>query len=264
MTLEPVSRRYGESELKKAYREALKRVDLVVYWSWACFVVEYVGLFACYSLTWPRLTLYSGVSHAVGAVMSFWSQLDAWSFVASEWNFALFTILPCILEAAVTAFGMRAHWIELHAYTAAPKGTPPKMPPLKRILTLVFAFLFTVVGLPLTIRYVHRSLETRRLLEFSAWFGISIFVVAVLLCCSLVNYNLKLLGKDFLQAPVLHLDHHHDDPNISPFLAGKHTLSAMHPPLSPTTPSSNDDDKDDEEEDSPLRRRPGPQDEDEE
>ncbi|KAJ8601319.1 hypothetical protein CTAYLR_007219 [Chrysophaeum taylorii] len=196
VTLEPASRRTSQAEINKAYRHAVDRVDVVIFWSWACMVVEYVGLWSAYSLSWPRLTLYNVVCHACGTLLALWSQLDAWSYVASEYNFVLFTFFPAILELCVVAWTARAHRRELAAFNGDPPGTPSKLVLDDAQLFIVLAALVLgLVGLPLAARFVHRSLKTGRLLGVGGWFGLIFSIISPLLLTIVANQKLGFLDS---------------------------------------------------------------------
>mmetsp|Transcript_5428 Transcript_5428/g.17094 ORF Transcript_5428/g.17094 Transcript_5428/m.17094 type:complete len:324 (-) Transcript_5428:56-1027(-) len=220
VTLAPVSRHNPRREVNRAYRRALRRVNIVLFWSWGCFIVEFLGLLAAYSLTWPRVMLSSVACHAVGAFACAWAQIDGWTFVAAEYIFVFFTFFPALLEVAVSGVSARAHWIELHAYTGSAKSTPPKVPfTLSQLLQIAAGVVCAVIGLPLLITSIHRSLETDRLLEVSAWVSLGMVFSAVSLCVVLANQKLKLLGKNYFHAPVLAPPDNTDYPK-APFVDG--------------------------------------------
>lgn len=173
VTLGPPSRL---TDTNDRYRRALHRVNAVLYMSLACFAIDFAGLFAAYSLTWHRATLFNALAHAVGAFLVFWAQLDGWSYRAAEYHFALFTLLPACLEGLITSRGMHRHWREL---------TRPPMTDAQLVASASASVLFAL-GLPLAIRYIHTSRNTKRLLGPAAWFGIVATAVAILLVAAVV------------------------------------------------------------------------------
>lgn len=199
VTLEPPTRL--NSDINDRYRRALHRVNAILYVSLACFVVDFAGLFAAYSFAWHRATLFNALAHAVGALLVFWAQLDGWSYKAAEYHFALFTLLPACLEGLITWRGMHRHWLEF--------TRPPAKPPLTdaQLVASASASVLFALGLPLAIRYIHTSRNSRRLLGPAAWFGIIATVVALVLVAAVVAQKLRLVDpaivRRFSKATVL-------------------------------------------------------------
>lgn len=205
-TLEPISRRYTRAMLQKDYRKALMRVEIVLMWSWACFIIEYAGLFSAYSLTWPRATLYNCVAHACGAFFVLWAQLDAWPYQTAEDFFLLFTLCPALLELLIVSLCAARHWIELHADSGDPPNAPSKVPCTEVQLAMIIgAIVLGVVGLPLAVRFVYRSVETDRLLGVAAWFGLLMSSTSLVLALVLANQKLRIVDPRFSSPTASHV-----------------------------------------------------------
>lgn len=195
VTLQATSRRYTTSQLRNDYRAALSRVQIVLMWSLACFIIEFVGLFSAYSLTWPRATLYNAVTHAVGAFFVFWAQLDSWSYVAYEYNFVLFTFMPALVELFIIPLSARRYWRELHADSGEPLGAPSKVC-LKesQLVMIISASVLALVGFPLAVEHVHRSIRTGRKLDVEAWFGLSMSTTSFVFALVVLDQKFRVVA----------------------------------------------------------------------
>ena len=106
----------ADRHINEHYRDALRRVDVVLWWGYLCHAFQFGGLASALSLGWPRLTLFHVWSNAVGAVWTFWAQLDGWTFVAAEYQFALCVFAPAFCEAAVCCYEARRLYAERRLY----------------------------------------------------------------------------------------------------------------------------------------------------
>lgn len=195
VTLQATSRRYTTSQLRNDYRNALSRVQVVLVWSLVCFIIEFVGLFSAYSLTWPRATLYNAVAHTFGAFFVFWAQLDSWSYVAYEYNFVFFTFLPALVELFIIPLSARRYWMELHADTGEPLGAPSKVCLNEsQLVMIVSASVLAVVGVPLAVEHVHRSISTGRKLDVAAWFGLIMSSTSLVLALIVLDQKVRIVA----------------------------------------------------------------------
>ncbi|KAH8071342.1 hypothetical protein JL721_4314 [Aureococcus anophagefferens] len=179
VTLPPVGalghnqRLYTQDDIDDKYKERRDRVDLVLWMGYVCCFVEYCGLFSALSLDWPRSTLFNVWTHAIGAVACAWAQLDGWTYVSTEYHFALFNFVPAFLEASICVYAHRA----LRRERAQPRALPPRAPLSRRtggggrakripakalsvgfwfgIAFLVLFVLFGLVTLYVHVKYLH-------------------------------------------------------------------------------------------------------------
>ncbi|KAH8053090.1 hypothetical protein JL722_9756 [Aureococcus anophagefferens] len=190
VTLPPVGalghnqRLYTQDDIDDKYKERRDRVDLVLWMGYVCCFVEYCGLFSALSLDWPRSTLFNVWTHAIGAVACAWAQLDGWTYVSTEYHFALFNFVPAFLEASICVYAHRA--------ARAQRALPPRAPlslqeaAIIRLFFLILTLFCLVVGVPTMTAQLakdRRRRPAKRIppaLSVGFWFGIAFLVLFVL------------------------------------------------------------------------------------